>query len=62
MRYIYLYEFRGIEATFTIGADNRTEADERFQAMKSALFEGTLEYEIPISDEETNRLSGKVMH
>lgn len=60
--YIYLYEFRGIEATFNVIADSLEEADERVAAMRTAVFEGVLVETIQITDEEMKRLSGKVIH
>ena len=62
MIYIYLYNFRGIEATFTIMAEDRKEAEARFEAMKTAIYEGEVFKEIPIADEEMNRFTGKVLH
>ena len=57
MRFIYLYDFKGTEATFTVEAVDQAEADERFAAMKLAVFEGTVVYEIPIDDSEMRRIN-----
>lgn len=62
MRYIYLYRFRGNEATFQVEADSRSEADERVEAMKTAQFEGTLFAEVPVSDEEMRQYTDRILH
>jgi hypothetical protein len=60
VRYIYLYRFRGNEATFQVEADSIDEADKRVDAMKSAQFEGTVAYEVPIDDDEMRRISRRL--
>ena len=60
--YIFLYNFRGIEATFAVVADTQQEAEERVAAMKSAQYEGKLYAEIPISDEEMRGFTGETIH
>jgi len=62
MKFIYLYIFRGHEATCTIEADSREEADERYIAMKSAEFEGTVYDEVYVPDEDMVYYTQRVVH
>jgi len=62
MKFIYLYNFRGNEATFQVQADSKAEADERFEAMKLADFEGTLVEEIAVPDYEMLWYAERVVH
>jgi hypothetical protein len=62
MIYVYLYKFRGIEATLTVEAENIPEADERIKAIGTAQYEGELIEEIAISDAELARFADRVVH
>lgn len=60
--YIYLYTFAGNEATFSVIADTREEADMRVNAMKGAKFEGILYDEIPVSDAFLRKFTCESVH
>lgn len=52
MKFLFLYDFNGIEATFTVEADDLSEAESRVKAMGTAKIEGVIYDEIFVADVE----------